>query len=77
MYHAETDYEVYCRKIDGRDTWWRAGDGCRLTGPTDTSAGILFQYDRRCGLCWLGYGHSGDYHHAQIEAVVNGWHPEA
>ena len=44
---------------------------CRLTGEHDESSHELHGYDGRCALCWLGYGHSGDYHRAELAGKVN------
>lgn len=38
----------------------------RLTGPKDATATELHGYDPKCGLCWLGAAHSGDYHRKEI-----------
>lgn len=65
---TKLDYEVYHRVIDGRDTYWRTSDSCRLAGPDDETAGEAFEYDSRCSACYLNHGHSGDYHRAMLSA---------
>ena len=64
--------KVYTKVIDGWITYWREGDNCRLLSASDETANEMFDYDRRCPSCWLGYGHSGDYHrHALLRFA--GW----
>ena len=63
--------------IDGVGTWWRDTEGnpVRSSGPDDQTPGHS-GYDSRCGMCWLGYGHTQDYHAIAIEFTSADIHPD-
>jgi len=63
-------YETVELRIDGRRAYWRVGDLCSLTGPNDNTGGMPYEYDRRCVSCYLGHGHSLQYHHQNLDEIV-------
>ena len=58
----------YAKTIDGRETIWESEDGClcRLASLQDTTSHEKFEYDPNCSDCYLGHGHSGDYHRKEL-----------
>ena len=64
----------YSRVLDGAVCWFR-DDGVCITGPADTSRDVSHiwwapgghdDYNEDCAACWLGHGHSLDYHNRAI-----------
>ena len=66
------DYPTRIEKLN-TGQWARVGDGTRVyvTGPDDTTAGERITYDADCAQCWLGFGHSGDYHRRALAAKAH------
>ena len=68
------------RTADGRIAYirldtWHTGEVDRFwcAGPNDTSRSAIsaisgYDYDSRCGLCWLNIGHTMDLHQERIGA---------
>jgi hypothetical protein len=65
-WHSQFDPEVFGRV----ESWVAAG-----TADTSGHFNALDHYDRRCSCCWLGFGHTLDYHNLRVmeNASVRIW----